>query len=226
MSTPLRYAAACFFALWVALVLFWLMTNLINRDGAGLDKSRQRTMMNFIRIDDQPSAVQQRRRERPKPPEKPKPAPQMAAVPVKQTPSPQAPPPDLPLPDFRPNLAMSGLPGIATPGVAEPAGPAVPAVSSAPVAYSQPLTPVSQIPPTYPRRAMLDGIAGWVRLTFTITETGSVRDIEVVEASPRRGVFDHEASRALSRWKFNPQTEDGKPVQATATITINFNLER
>ncbi len=214
MTTQARYAAAFLFALLVAFSLFWLMTILVSRGGGDLGEKRERITMNFIRIDDRSTQVQERRRERPPPPEKPKPVPQMEATPTPQTQSPQTPPLDLPMPDFRPSLAMGGIPMAMAPG---PTGP---------VAYSQPLTPVSQVPPMYPRRAQMDGISGWVRLTFIINEDGSVRDIEVVEASPRRGIFDHEASRALARWKFNPQTVDGKPVAATATITINFNLER
>ncbi len=215
MTTQMRYAGAFLSALLVAFALFWLMTVLISRGGGDLGERRDRVTMNFIRIDDQTTQVQERRREPPPPPEKPRPVPQIEALPTPQTQTPQAPPLDLPMPDFRPSLAMGGIPVAAAP-----------AAASGPVAYSQPLTPVSQVPPMYPRRAQMDGISGWVRLTFIINEDGSVRDIEVVEASPRRGIFDHEASRALARWKFNPQTVDGRPVPATATITINFNMER
>jgi len=216
MSDFLRYTGALFCAAWVALGLFGVMTSLVSRDSSQLGKAGQRLVMSFIRIDDQATEVQKRQRERPKPPEKPQPVPLMEAVPTKQAPTPRPLSIDMPLPDFRPELAMSGLPVAQAPA---PAGP------THPVTYTQPLTPISQVPPMYPRRAMLDGISGWVRLTFIITEDGSVRNIEVNEANPRRGIFDHEATRALSRWKFKPQMLDGKPVPAMATITVNFNLE-
>ncbi|SDM55693.1 outer membrane transport energization protein TonB (TC 2.C.1.1.1) [Geoalkalibacter ferrihydriticus] len=216
MTAQLRYLASLGMASGVALGLFWLMTSLISVDGTEFDRARQQPLMNFIRMDDTPRPVEQRRRERPKPPEELKPAPQMPAVPTPQSPSPQAPQVDVPLPQFRPDLALSGVP------TAAPAGPSAP---TAPVAYSQPLTPVSQVPPVYPRRALMQGLSGWVRLNFVINADGSVGEIEVVEASPRRGVFDHEAVRALSRWRFKPQTVEGQPVPAYASITINFNLE-
>ncbi len=114
---------------------------------------------------------------------------------------------------------MSDLP------VAAAQVPQGPGAQEGPVRYTQSLTPVSQVPPRYPRRAHLDGISGWVRLEFIVDVDGSVKDVQVVEASPRRGIFDQEAVRALSRWRFRPQTRNGEVVPALATITISFRLE-
>jgi periplasmic protein TonB len=213
MNSAARFGISLLLASAVALGLFWLMTSMIARDDAGLLEKQQLPMLNFIRMDDPTTQIRRRERERPEPPEQPEPIPrpEAMAVPEQQIAQPQL---QMDLPDFHPNLALAGVPVMAAPG---PTGP---------VAYTQPLTPVSQVPPMYPRRAMLDKISGWVRLEFIINEDGTVRDIQVVEADPRRGIFDHEASRALSRWKFHPQTVDGKPVPARATITINFKLDR
>ncbi|MDO3377682.1 energy transducer TonB [Geoalkalibacter halelectricus] len=216
MTASWRFLAALGPATAVALGLFWIMTSLVGGEGREFDRAPRQPLMNFIRMDDAPRPVEERRRERPKPPEEPQAVPPLPAVPTARSPEPQAPRLDVPLPQFRPDLALSGVPA---------AAPAAPSGPAGPVAYSQPLTPVSQVPPVYPRRALMQGLSGWVKLTFIINEDGSVGDVEVVEASPRRGVFDHEAVRALSRWRFNPQTVDGRPVAAYATITINFNLE-
>ncbi|ADU66653.1 TonB family protein [Desulfurispirillum indicum S5] len=196
----------------VALGLFWLMNAMISGSAGELDAARQRMVMNFIRIDEAPTPVQQRERRRPRPPEPPKPTPRMESM---QAPSPmlRAPQMKTPTPDFRPNLSMTGIPVMAT-GM------------DGLVAYSQPMTPLSQVQPMYPRRALMEGISGWVRLSFVINPDGSVRDIQVLEASPRRGIFDHEARRALSRWRFAPQTIAGEAVAAHATITINFSLDQ
>jgi periplasmic protein TonB len=134
-----------------------------------------------------------------------------------------APPMELPMPRFRPELALADLP-LALP-VPQHEPPAAPTEPAGPVAYTQSLTPISQIPPEYPRRARMQGISGWVRLEFIVNTDGTVSDVTVVEAEPRKGIFDQAAVRALGRWRFHPQMQDGKAVQAIATITIVFNLE-
>ncbi|WP_220348290.1 energy transducer TonB [Alkalilimnicola ehrlichii] len=52
-----------------------------------------------------------------------------------------------------------------------------------------------------------------------------MRDVEVVEAYPRAGVFDNAARRALARWRFQPKRVDGRPVASRAEITLNFSLQ-
>jgi protein TonB len=86
------------------------------------------------------------------------------------------------------------------------------------------IVPVVVIRPMYPREAMLAGIEGWVKVEFTITETGTVRDPRVVEAEPPR-VFNREAIRAILKWKFKPRVVDGKPVERLATQVIDFSLD-
>lgn len=85
--------------------------------------------------------------------------------------------------------------------------------------------PIVRINPRFPPAAARDGISGWVRLRFTIDETGGVTDVEVIDAEPRR-VFDQEARRALLRWKYKPKVVDGKAVrQEGQTVQLDFNLD-
>ncbi|RUO26202.1 energy transducer TonB [Aliidiomarina minuta] len=85
--------------------------------------------------------------------------------------------------------------------------------------------PIVRIEPRYPPAAARDGIEGWVRLRFTIDETGGVTDIEIIEAEPRR-VFDQEARRALRRWRYAPQVVDGVPQrQEGMTVQLDFTME-
>ena len=84
--------------------------------------------------------------------------------------------------------------------------------------------PVVVIRPLYPREAAIAGIEGWVRVEFTITETGAVRDPEVVDAQPPR-VFNREAIRALLQWKFKPRIVDGVAAERRATQVIDFSLD-
>lgn len=76
---------------------------------------------------------------------------------------------------------------------------------------------------SYPSQALRSRTEGWVELSFTITASGDVESVEVVNSNPRR-VFDREAIRALSQWKFSPRVEAGKPVAARARQRLEFTL--
>jgi periplasmic protein TonB len=80
-----------------------------------------------------------------------------------------------------------------------------------------------KVSPAFPQRAMRQRLEGWVELSFTVTASGDVADIKVVDAKPRRE-FDREAIRALSQWKFSPRIENGKAVAATARQRLEFKL--
>ena len=85
--------------------------------------------------------------------------------------------------------------------------------------------PLVRINPEYPPRAQSRGIEGWVQVQFTISETGSVIDAVVVDASPK-GVFDDAAIKAISRWRYNPKVEGAVAVQRKGLQTIlRFELE-
>ena len=70
----------------------------------------------------------------------------------------------------------------------------------------------------------MKGQEGWVKIEFTITETGTVKSPRVIDAEPPR-VFNREAIRAILKWKFKPRVVDGVAVERLATQTIDFNLE-
>jgi len=84
---------------------------------------------------------------------------------------------------------------------------------------------VSMTEPTYPAEARRDGTEGWVRLQFTVTERGQVRDIVIVGAEPS-GVFEGAAAEALQRWRFRPPVApDGQPVALRSSVVLRFELE-
>jgi protein TonB len=82
---------------------------------------------------------------------------------------------------------------------------------------------VRNSPPRYPTGAMRSNQEGWVELTFTITADGSVTDVKVVDAQPRH-VFDRAAIDAVTRWKYQPATQDGSPVASSKRQRIEFKL--
>ena len=87
------------------------------------------------------------------------------------------------------------------------------------------IIPLVVIRPMYPRDAAMKGIEGWVKVEFTITAIGTVKDPRVIDSDPPR-IFNREALRAILKWKFKPRVVDGVPVDRAATQIIGFDLEQ
>lgn len=85
--------------------------------------------------------------------------------------------------------------------------------------------PIVVIRPMYPRDAAMQGLEGWVKVGFTITEIGTVKSPRVLEAQPPR-IFNREALRAILKWKFKPRVVDGVAVEREATQIIDFTLDQ
>ncbi len=73
------------------------------------------------------------------------------------------------------------------------------------------VVPLVRVPPEYPPGAARRRLGGWVHLEFTVTATGTVTDVRVIDASPP-GVFDDAAVRAARRFKYRPQMRSGSPM--------------
>ena len=78
---------------------------------------------------------------------------------------------------------------------------------------------VSKPQPEYSAIAKQLHLEGAVTLNAYVTEEGTVEKVETVSGNP---VLVRSAEDALKRWKFNKQTEDGKPVKFVASVTFNF----
>lgn len=91
---------------------------------------------------------------------------------------------------------------------------------------NQQASPAFRVDPTYPTDAARDGIEGWVKLAYTVAANGSVTDIQVLDAQPKR-MFDRAARRALGKWKYKPKMEDGKPIsQGNMQVVLEFKLDQ
>jgi periplasmic protein TonB len=87
------------------------------------------------------------------------------------------------------------------------------------------MLPLVNIQPTYPTRAAQRGIEGWAQVAFTVTETGGVRDVVVVDAEPA-GMFDQASIRAAERFRFQPRVVNGQPVEVpNVQYVFRFQLE-
>ena len=66
--------------------------------------------------------------------------------------------------------------------------------------------PITRENPAYPFSALSRGVEGSVLVEYTVDARGRVVAPRVLEANPP-GVFDAAALRALSRWRYEAQTE-------------------
>lgn len=88
-------------------------------------------------------------------------------------------------------------------------------------------TAVSQVPPSYPRRALRRKVEGSVTVEFLVTEAGTVKpdSIKVVESNPQ-GTFDSAVIKAIKRWRFKIKTVDGQAVPFKARQVLEFKLDK
>lgn len=87
------------------------------------------------------------------------------------------------------------------------------------------MLPLVNVTPQYPTRAASRGIQGWCQVSFTVTETGGVRDVVVVDAEPR-GIFDSSSIRAAEKFKFQPKVVDGQGVAVpNVQYVFRYQLE-
>ena len=182
-------------------------------------------------------------------------APPATAVAQRQPPPPPPPPPPLPTVAssfaLTPTMAAAAAPALTIPTLAIAGhsagltglalsltandGVALPAATAgAGLGAGEPglgagggaAVPLLRIDPRYPPKALREGKEGWVKLRFTIAADGTTKDIEVLDAKPRR-LFEAEAKRALARWKYQPRLVDGRAVeQAGELVQLDFVLER
>lgn len=113
-------------------------------------------------------------------------------------------------------------PAAAAPGPA-PAAVAAPKPVAAPAAENRDAQITRMVPPKYPLQAARDNQQGWVEVEFTVGADGSVSNVRVVDAEPRR-IFDRAATEAVSRWQFKPALINGTPTAVVLKRKLEFRL--
>jgi protein TonB len=210
MVRAARLVPAAAAALAVTCGLFLLMHKLISLGGADRFERRGMAGIHFGPVDI-PEQVRTRSRKKPEQPPPPEQAPPPPRMPAPARDRPTRVLPELDLPNL--DLPLVGGEGLYLGDLRRLERP-----------EEGDIIPVVVIRPQYPREAALSGIEGWVKVEFTITESGTVRNPRVVDARPPR-VFNREAIRAILKWKFKPRVIDGVPVERRATQVIDFALD-
>ena len=82
--------------------------------------------------------------------------------------------------------------------------------------------PVYSPNPEYVDKARREKIAGNVTLAMILTAEGKVRDLKVTKSLDKG--LDKQALAAVSTWRFEPATKDGKPVAVHLNVDVTFKL--
>ncbi len=76
--------------------------------------------------------------------------------------------------------------------------------------------------PEFSQEARKKGIQGTVVLTMVVTSEGNTDQIRVTKGIGHG--LDEKAVEAVSKWKFQPATKDGKPVSVEIAVEVDFHL--
>jgi TonB family protein len=87
------------------------------------------------------------------------------------------------------------------------------------------LTRDRQLEPEYPDVALRKSIEGWVELSYVVATDGKVTNVKVLDSNPA-GVFDAAASKALSRMRYKPAMQAGKPIAVSTKLRIAFRMKK
>ena len=174
-------------------------------------------------------------------PVKPPPPPPPPVIKTPPPPRPQKvtapPPPFVPRPEVKvatppPPTPVTTVTNTAppTPELPRPAPPAPPAPAAPPAPIAAPPVRVAGIndlnscKPDYPRASLVAEETGVTRVEFIVGSGGELVDAKVKRSSGSRNL-DRAAVAGLSRCKFNPGTQDGKPVQSTFSVDYVWKLD-
>jgi periplasmic protein TonB len=76
----------------------------------------------------------------------------------------------------------------------------------------------------YPKSAIKDGMEGKVFLTVVIDTMGRVKSVEIKEGV--RSDLNQAAVKAINMSNWIPAQKDGKPVESSIVVPIQFKLEK
>jgi len=84
--------------------------------------------------------------------------------------------------------------------------------------------PLVRIPPQYPPRALERGIEGHCNMQFDVTPDGIPVNIVALECSTP--LFSRASSRAVERWRYEPEIQNGKAIWRRGVQTrLDYSLD-
>lgn len=128
---------------------------------------------------------------------------------------PEAPPPEIPEPAFDvPTANLSGL-NLSAPVFEANVAMNIGTGFSGDGEY----LPIVKVAPEYPNNAASRGIEGFCVVEFTVTTTGTTRDVRAIDTDcittdgRPTTVFNRASIRAAERFKYRPKVVDGEPIE-------------
>lgn len=219
----LKLPSVLLIALLLNIAIFILIQQLVSKEYGLNIKLPDVNLVEFIRFERkiEPPKPEEKIEDIKQPPPDQEPPPPETPEPVVE--KPQAMKMDMVLPEIDMPLSLSGTPYLGdfakstkkSRAIGKPAKPKI----------DTSVVPTLRIPPVYPARALRSGIEGVVTVEFTIAVDGSVKDPVIVKAKPPR-IFDKAVLKSITKWKFNPDMVDGKPVEKRARQDVKFKLQR
>jgi protein TonB len=208
-----RLLSSLLLSVFVSLAIFYFMSQLISGGDQLKPSSDKENYIEFVRIKRNSNTEIRRRTLPEKPKVEQKKMPLKSLSISKKSAAPKRPSMKFNTPPM--DIALANGPGgIGVSGAGSMAG-----------GSGSQLTPLVRITPNYPRQAAMQGIEGFVIVQFDVLPNGSTSNVRILKSNPRN-VFDMAAKKAVLRWKYRPQVEDGKPVTVKAQKTnLPFRLE-
>ncbi len=196
----------------ISVALWILMLNLIESSGTGKKDLSDTGSIEFVRLKrtEPPKFKEREIPQKPPPPKKPPPPPSMT---VSDMEKPQSEQMDIDMPNI--DLPAAGVGG---------GGAFISSFQDSVQSGDRERLPKFRIEPEYPMKARQEGIEGFVKLLIDITPEGTVSNVRIIEAEPRR-IFETAAKRAVLRWKYDPLYIDGEPqLDPDILVTLTFDF--
>jgi TonB family protein len=89
----------------------------------------------------------------------------------------------------------------------------------------QNLTRLNKLEVQYPQRALQESVEGWVELSFLVGPSGTVGNVQVINASPPR-TFEQSAIKAVKALRYQPVLQDGKAVTISTQVRIVYRTPK
>jgi protein TonB len=195
-----RFGIATVLAVMVTLGVLFTMQVLIAQPQAKLDKSGTKHFVDFVRVQREESVQRtERRREKPVAPDAP---PQQSVQP-------------------RVDALNENQMSVSIPTAPLDVGVAMSITGLGLAASDGEYLPLVKIEPIYPAAAQSRGIEGSCMVEYTVTTTGTVRDVKVIEATPA-GIFNKVSIAAAKKSKYRPRVVDGEPIEVYGVRTVYY----
>jgi len=99
------------------------------------------------------------------------------------------------------------------------------AASATPDVPEQSLTRLNKLEVVYPERALEKGLEGWVQIGYTVNPDGTVGNVKVLDANPPH-TFEQAGSKAVSKLRYQPVIQGGKPAAVNTQVRVVFRMPK